>query len=378
MAAARVVVYGLSTEGYAVASQMAIGGADVHIIDESTPSAIPLTAEIAKTYPDVSSLQEDEPLLSMEPIDEAISRAQYLFFAPRVRKTGQDTKTEVHSKFKDAVSGLKKGSSVVFALGVGFGGNNENISVLEHVTGLEVGRQVSYFYYPLGGPGGNPAAVGAFNPAGDPGLSGLLGLEGGARFVALSSAEHFHAIRTLKRFSGLCSVLEVCRYTQDVAVKGDLAPDGPHGMFLDEMVAGLSDLRALNSSFDGANNLTYLINGSIKGIDGYIKRLIDEIRSTLKRNDLKAARTKVAISWTLDQYSMRGDRMEMMQSLASKLRDYIGYVEAYEDPSSDMFHTDRRTIVLACSAADYERIAKSGPDQDLIVVKANPLCETAE
>ena len=57
--------------------------------------------------------------------------------------------------------------------------------------------------------------------------------------------------------------------------------------FLDNMVGGLFDLKSLGSSFEGANTLMYLINGSVKGIDGYIKRLIDEIRSTLKKNDLK-------------------------------------------------------------------------------------------
>ncbi len=108
MGGTKVVVYGLSTEGYSLASQMAIKGADVYIIDESTPSAISLKAEIAKTYPNVSSLKEDEPLLAMEPIDVAISKAQYLFFTPRIRKTGQDIKTEIHSKFKDAITPLKK------------------------------------------------------------------------------------------------------------------------------------------------------------------------------------------------------------------------------------------------------------------------------
>ncbi len=83
MVGVKVVVYGLSTEGYAIASQMAIKGADVSIIDESTPSAISLKAEIAKTYPNVSSLKEDEPLLAMVPIDVAISKAQYLFFTPK-------------------------------------------------------------------------------------------------------------------------------------------------------------------------------------------------------------------------------------------------------------------------------------------------------
>ena len=95
----KVVVYGLSTEGYSLACQMASKGADVHIIDESSSSAISLKAETAKTYPSVVSLRGDEPLLSMKPIDVAVSEANYLFFTPRIRKTGQDLKTEINSKF---------------------------------------------------------------------------------------------------------------------------------------------------------------------------------------------------------------------------------------------------------------------------------------
>ena len=113
MMKSRVVVFGLSTEGYSLARQIAIKGADVHIIDKSSSSSILLKPEIAKTYPDVASLKEEEPLLSMEPINVAISKAQYLFFTPRIRKIGQDLKLEVSSKFKDAIHGLKKGSSII-------------------------------------------------------------------------------------------------------------------------------------------------------------------------------------------------------------------------------------------------------------------------
>ena len=379
MGGTKVVVYGLSTEGYAIASQMAIKGADVYIIDESTPSAISLKAEIAKTYPNVSSLKEDEPLLSMEPIDVAISKAKYLFFTPRIRKTGQDVKTEIHSKFKDAVTSLKKNSSVIFTLPTGFGGNNENISLLEHVTGLEVGKQISYFYYPLEDLKQQPKNIGSFNGKEDSTLSDLLSIDKNKKkFVALSSSEHFHAIDTLSRFSSLCSVLEVCKYAQDEITKNDLSSDDFQEIFLDNMVGGLLDLKSLGSSFEGANTLMYLINGSVKGIDGYVKRLIDEIRSTLKKNDLKASRTKIALSWTLDQHVMRGDKIEMLQNLTSRLRDYIGDVEAYEDPNFDLFHSDKTTIVVACSKSDFDNIKKSKQDSNLIIVKANPLCETIQ
>jgi hypothetical protein len=376
MGGAKVVVFGLSTEGYSLACQMALKGADVQIIDETSPSAISIKADIAKTYPSVLSLKEDEPLLEMEPIDIAISKAKYLFFTPRIRKTGQDTKTEVHSKFKDATSQLKKGSSVIYNLGTGFGGNNENISLLEHVTGLEVGKSISYYYFPISDPIQTPNVIGSFNNKKDETLAELLSIgKKEKKFVSLSSSEHFHAINVLSRFSGLCSILEVCKFAQDENTKNDLASDSFNDIFLDDMINGLYDLRSLGSSFEGANTLMYLVNGSVKGLDGYIKRLIDEIRATLKKNDLKASRTKIALSWTLDQHAMRGDKIEMLQNLTFRLRDYIGDVEAYEGPDFDLFHSDKTTVVVVCSKYDYDNIMKKRKDAEIIMIKTNPLCE---
>ncbi|HET6517042.1 MAG TPA: hypothetical protein VFG25_02350 [Nitrosopumilaceae archaeon] len=376
MGRAKVVVYGLSTEGYALACQMAIKGADVSIIDESAPSAISLKPEIAKTYPNVTSLKEDEPLLSMEPIDVAISKAKYLFFSPRIRKTGQDIKIEINSKFKDATSSLKKNSAIVYTLPIGFGGNNENISLLEHVTGFEVGKSILYYYFPLTDLKNATNVIGSFNSKEDKELAELLSSgKKEKKFVSLSSSEHFHAIDILSRFSSLCSVLEVCKFAQDDTTKSDLSSDEFKNLYLDDMIKGLYDLKALGSSFEGANTLMYLINGSIKGIDGYIKRLIDEIRATLKKNDLKASRTKIALSWNLDQHEMRGDKIEMLQNLISRLRDYIGDVESFNTPNFDLFHSDKTTIVVACSKADFESIEKNKKDSDLLLIKANPLCE---
>lgn len=357
---------------------MAIRGANVFIIDESSQSAISLKAEIAKTYPNVSSLKEDEPLLPMEPIDVAISKAQYLFFAPRIRKIGQETKTEVHSKFKDATTSLKKGSSVIYNLPTGIGGNGENISLLEHVTGLEVGKSIHYYYYPLGGGSKPPKTIGSFNSRKDQNLAELLAAnKKELSFVGVSSAEHFHAINVLSRFATMCSILEICKFAQDENTKADLQSDEFQDIFLDDMVNGLYDLRSLGTSFEGVNTLMYLINGSLKGVDGYIKRLIDEIRSTLKKNDLKASRTKIALSWSLDQHEMRGDKIEMLQNLITKLRDYIGDVEAFEDPNLDLFHNDKTTILVICSKTDYDNLRKKD-DNELIIIKGNPLCEITQ
>jgi UDP-N-acetylmuramoylalanine-D-glutamate ligase len=129
-----VAVYGLSTEGYRIASSIAVKGSKVSLIDESVRMAISLKPDIARTYPNVSSLVEDEPLLDLEPVDIAISNASYVYFAPKIRKVGPDVKGDVTTKFKDAIKALKRSASVVYMLPTGVGGNNENIALIEHIT----------------------------------------------------------------------------------------------------------------------------------------------------------------------------------------------------------------------------------------------------
>ena len=370
----KIVFFGLSTEGYSLASQMAINGADVQIIDESNATAILLKPETAKTYTNVISLREDEPLLAMEPSNVAISKAEYLFFTPRIRKTGQDLKTEVNSKFKDAVGALKKDSSFINCLATGFGGNNENISLLKHITGHTAGKEISYFYFPLNDLNNTPDVIGSLKQTDEKKLLSLLKSDKKEKkFVDISSAEYLHAIYTIQKFSSLCSVLEVCKFVKNDAKHTKLF-NNFKDLYLDDMITGLYDLRMLGASFESAQTLMYLINGSVRGISSYIKRLIDTIRLTLKKNDLKASKTKIVLSWTLDTNEMRGDKIEMLNTIASKLRDYIGDVET-STGSLELFHHDKVTIVVACSDSDYKEIKENQKGDDVFVIKANPLCE---
>lgn len=377
-----VAVYGLSTEGYRIASAIAVKGAKVSLIDESLRNAISLKADIARTYPNVSSLVEDEPLLGLEPMDVAIGSASYLFFAPRIRKIGTDVKADVAAKFKDAVKALKKGSSVVYMLPSGIGGNNENIALIEHVTGMVADQDVSYYYIPSSPiASGTETLVGSVKSKQDNNLAKMLYDTDGKKkvsFVDIYSAELSHVIRTLSHYSGMASILEVCKKATD----GNLpANELMHGTFsdlyIDDVTSGLYDLRIIGSSLDGAGPLMYLVNGSIRGIEGYTKHLIDQVRGTLKKRDLKASRTKVAIAWTLDPHEMRGDKIDLLSSLETKVRDYIGDVERHQGPTFDLYHTDKTTVVITCSKADFDKVvSKNRQSDDFIVIKANPLCET--
>ena len=372
--ATKVVIYGLSTEGYSLACQIALNGGDVQIIDESTPSAISIKEDIANSYPTVQALKDDEPLLAMTSIDAAISKAQVLIFAPKIRKTGQDIKIEINSKFKDAVSNIKKNCLVVYGLGTGFGGNSENMSLLEHVTGLKVGKNVSYFYYPLSKENISKSFIGSSDGKENESLKKLFSFNKNLNFLTLTSSEYFHAIDILKQFSNQTSILEVCKFAKDSATKSDLNSERLGEIFLDDIIDGLFDLRSLSSSFEGASSLMYLINGSMKGIDGYIKRLIDETRLILKKNELKASRTKILLLWTLDQHEMKGEKIEKLHELELKLKDYIGDVEAISQPT-DILQNDKTTIVVVCSKSDLEYMLKNNKDDEIIILKANPLCQ---
>ncbi len=379
---ASVAVYGLSTEGYRIASSIAINGSKVSLIDESVRMAILLKPDIARTYPNVSSLMEDEPLLDLQPIDIAISNASYVYFAPRIRKVGPDVKSDVMTKFKDAIKALRRGASLIYMLPTGVGGNNENIALIEHMTGMTVEKDVSYYYLPMSAiaTASSETLIGSVKSKHDNHISKMLydpDTRRKLRFVDVNSAELVHVIKTLSHYSGIASILEVCKKATDNNIFGELTRSTFADLYIDDVTSGLYDLRIIGSSLDGTGPLMYLVNGSIKGIDGYVKFLIDQIRATLKKRDLKASRTKVAIAWTLDPHEMRGDRIELLSSFETKVKDYISDVERHQAQTFDLYHTDKTTLVIACSKADFEKVmSKNITNQEFIVIKANPLCET--
>ena len=186
---------------------------------------------------------------------------------------------------------LKKNSSVINCLATGFGGNNENISLITHKTGYKAGEEISYFYFPLNDLNNMPDVIGSLKQADEKKLLSLLKLDKKEKkFVDISSAEYLHAIDTIQKFSSLCSVLEVCKFVKNDARHTKLFADFKD-LYLNDMITGLYDLRMLGSSFESAQTLMYLINGSVRGISSYIKRLIDTIRLDRKSTRLNSSHT---------------------------------------------------------------------------------------
>jgi hypothetical protein len=74
------------------------------------------------------------------------------------------------------------------------------------------------------------------------------------RFVDVNSAELVHVIKTLSHYSGIASILEVCKKATDNNIFGELTRTTFADLYIDDVTSGLYDLRIIGSSLDGTGN----------------------------------------------------------------------------------------------------------------------------
>ena len=372
----KVAVYGLSTEGYKIASHISTKGIPVSIIDDSSGMAITLKPDIAKTYSSVTSFIQDETLLDFEPFDVAINNASIIFFTPRIRKSWPDAKNHIGSKFQDVIKHVNKNSSIIYTVPAGFGVNNENITLVEHRTGLSVGKNIFYHYMPISPISSTPfdAIIGTRSELNSNFVNLLSGLypNNTMKVANIESAEYIYCIRILRHYGLMSPIFEICKFADYTFQSQIMESESFDEMYLDDLVGGLFDLNTILASLSGISPLTLLVKGNIATVENYIKHVTEQIKIILKKFELKASKTKAIISWTLDPNEMRGDRLEIISRLESRLKDYVGDVERH-DAMFDFYSSEKKLIIVSCSKTDFEKLSKNNPNSEMIIVKATPL-----
>lgn len=372
----KVAVYGLSTEGYRIASHISNKGIPVSIIDDSSGMAITLKPDIAKTYSSVTSFIQDETLLDFEPFDVAINNASFIFFSPRIRKSWPDARNHIVSKFQDVIKHVSKDSSIIYTVPAGFGVNNENIALIEHRTGLSVGKNIFYHYMPISSISSNlfDAIIGTKTELNSNFASMLSGLysDKTMKVVDIESAEYIYCIRILRHYGLMSPIFEICKFADNNFQHQNTETESFDEMYLDDLVGGLFDLNTILSSLTGISPLTLLLKGNIATVENYIKNLTEQIKIILKKYELKASKTKAIISWTFDPNEMRGDRLEIISRLESRLKDYVGDVER-QDSMFDFYSSEKKLIIVSCSKTDFQRLTENNPNSEIIILKATPL-----
>ena len=388
-----VVIYGLSTEGYEIAKKIIQVKSKVIIIDENSRLGIVLTPEIVKEFSSINFLTDEEPLLNLEPFDKAIVNAPVIFFAPRIRKINQDVKNEIIQKFKELITYLSKNTAIVINVPLGVGGNNEIITLIEHQSGLIVGKDIPYYYDPIMYKGNlSPTIIGSYQQTDtDLFTNRILNLARkkdsvhiNTKVGSIVTAELYHSINVINRYSSLTCINEISKLAKSREDKKEILYENQKHIYFDEIANGLFDLRIISHSLPSSTALSYLVNGTIKSIEGFVKSLVDETRSQLKMREIKASRTKVTILWTIDHHEIRGDKAIIRELLESKLRDYIAEVEIQD--AENYIPNSLNNIIIACSNFDHTKIIERmnsnvnhhHPNYKLLIISANSTFDTIE
>jgi hypothetical protein len=368
----KVAFYGLTTEGYILASKI-IDRASVTIIDETLQMAMDLQRESVRTHPSARALVGDEALIGLKPISQVLSEAVAVFFTPKLKKRADESVVESSGKLREVAKSMTKGSTLVNTLPTGVGGNADNISMLEKQTGLKVGESFGYVYAPLRARQGEPSLVGGVTPKGITVVEDL-GIK--KTHDNLATCELAYVSEVLTENIQVATQIELMKKARESKATGSFSGTET---FLDDLSSHLYDLAAIQASEDVGEPITYLASAVIKSLDNYERYIVDETREILRELQLKASRTKVLLVWTLDSYEMRADRSHVAEDLVSRLRDYVTDVEhiqsTHEDTGAQVLNPYRHNLAIVCSKTDHEwvkSIKKASRGSEVSVLRATP------
>ena len=348
----KVAIYGQTTEGYKLAARL-VDKASVTLIDETLQMATEVDQRFIKSHPDLDELMSSETLMDLKPIESALTDANVIFFTPKLRRPSEESLIESTSKLRDLSKYVSKGTTVVNALPTGPGGNSENIVLLEKQTGLTVGESLEYAYTPLHPRSAEPAVVASISRGKDGQPLEALGFKLNSQSVL--AAELGYVSDVLIGAVKLASEIELRKRAREAKIGFQTAGDD---VYLDEFSPHLYELKAIQSSDEAGESISYLAGTAVKSFENYVRYVVDEAREMLKEKELKASRTRIVVLWNLDKYEMRADRLQMAESIVQRLRDYVSDVDSLSGPNlsagSEILDSQKHNLVIVCSKGDRE------------------------
>jgi hypothetical protein len=365
----KVAVYGLTTEGYSLASKM-VERASVTIVDDTLQMAMDLNPATVKGNPTLQELVGGESLMGLKPVSQVLTEARVVFFTPKLRKTGDESVTEASGKMREVAKNVTKGTTVVNALPVGVGGNSDNIALIEKQTGLKIGESLNYGYCPLR-PGGEAGSVACFANMKEAGSLDDLGIR--SSYGNITAAEIEYVSSVLNESTSVATEIELMRKAK--ASKPSAGKTAER--YIDDLASHVYDLTAIQASEDVGEPLTYLAVAAIKSLENHVRYIVDETRDLLRELQLKASRTRVLVVWSIDRYEMRADRMKTAENLVERLRDYVTDVKHAQMSAGreEVIDSYKHNIAIVCSLRDLEwmKSLKSGSRaSEISLLRATP------
>ncbi len=367
----KVAMYGLTSEAFRLAGDL-VDKAQVTIVDETLQMAMDLDPAFLKKNPSLQEVMAEEPLLAFKPLEQVLGEAQVVFFTPRLRRPSDETLIEAGTKLRDLARYLSTGVTLVNSLPTGPGGNSDNIMLIEKQTGLKVGETLTYSYMPLRPKEAKPAVVSA---AGLQDRGSLQGLGFIPNSQNVFSAELEYASAVMEAAVASVTEIEMARRAREAKV----TIQRQSNTYLDEFSKYLYELKAIQASEETGESISYLAGATLKSFDNYVRYVVDETREVLKEKQLKASRTKISLLWNIDKYEMRGERMQVAESIQQRLRDYVTDVEVVSRPKgrggAELLDPLKHNVVIVCSRDDQDAMKAARKEQrsaETTVLSATP------
>jgi hypothetical protein len=366
-------------------------------VDENLNVGMQLKREILERFDSVAALLEDEALLGLEPIEDAISKAKCLFFAPKIRAREMEAKSVAGLRLKSIVKNLPKDTVFVNTLPTSYGGNQENISLIEKFTGLKAGVNFDYIYAPLSPRTNKPIVLGSIRVDIDKAVIESLksALTDAPKILPLQLAELLYSKFIIKKYNSMVTEFELFKMLGKASKAALKSFTEGREVYLENMVENLFDMKVIADTLKTGEPMGYMVSGILKSLESYFKYIINEVRSIIKDEGLKASRTRILVVWSIDPFEIRGDKTSALSNLVERLHDCVGdiatfntmpYLKALRLESGIRrglpLSADKNDVILTCSKDDFELVFKSArierPEMKPIIVKANLPVEVME
>jgi hypothetical protein len=244
--------------------------------------------------------------------------------------------------------------------------------LLEKQTGLKVGSTLTYAYMPLKPRDTKPTVISTAGSL-EKGQLQTLGFAENSQNVF--SAELEYAAGVLEAAIASVTEIELARRAREARVSLQNASD----VYIDDFTKYLYELKAIQASEETGESISYLAGATLKGLENYVRYVVDETRELLKEKELKASKTKINLLWSLDKYEMRGERQQVAENIQQRLRDYVTDVNIIPGSElmggSEVVDPLKHNVLIACSKEDQEaakQTMKGHRSIEMTLISATP------
>ena len=377
-----VLVYGLSTEGYMISNSLVSKSISTTILDEKLHVATEITPQILSEYSSAQSIIEEEALFSIQPEKNAISENPIIFFAPKIRES-DDYKKKVFSLVSELATEISKNTIFFNCVPLGYGQNSEMVEIIERSSGLNSETDFMYSYLPLESRSTKSITFGTHNLDNKKTVQ-TLAKNANIKFTDiydLELSEIIHLEKLTSLYSPIISKVESFKKIKNHDKRKTLKNEN---YYVDDLTNHVSDIRCFNSSLDSGDPSLYMMSGISRSIDSFTRYFIDELKSFMKHNSLKASKTEIYLCWSIDKSEIRGDKSIMHEHIIDKIYDVVGNVENINDfktvkngqASYYLPTSDKKQLLILCSKTD-EKILKTfkrNQRDNMFLIHADTLC----